>query len=104
MHVWLHALALMYELATLHCAANPKSSDWDLAQVCEATMMLLEDTEASGKLLLVHVNGKFYMWKPPGFRKSLVPVQAPGPGSGAARLPGIVRRSVPGMHAPPPHS
>ena len=61
-------------------------------------MMLLEDAEASGKLLLVHVNGKFYMWKPPGFRKSLVPVQAPGPGSGAARPPGSVRRSTAGIH------
>ena len=65
-------------------------------------MMLLEDAEASGKLLLVHVNGKFYMWKPPGFSKSLVPVQAPGPGSGAARPPDSVRRFVAGMHAPPP--
>ena len=57
----------------------------------EATLMLLEDAKASGKLLLVHVNGKFYMWKPPGFKKSLVPVQAPGPGSGAARPPVSVR-------------
>ena len=65
-------------------------------------MMLLEDTEASGKLLLVHVNGKFYMWKPPGFRKSLVPVQALGSGSGAARPPDTARRSIAGMHAPSP--
>lgn len=62
-------------------------------------MMLLEDAEASGKLLLVHVNGKFYTWKAPGFRKSLLPVQAPGLGSGAARPPGSVRRCTAGMHA-----
>ena len=38
--------------------------------------MLLEDDLAAGRLLMVHVNGKFYTWKPPGFRKSLVPVEA----------------------------
>lgn len=45
--------------------------------------MLLEDDEAAGKLLMVHVNGKFYTWKPPGFRKSLVPVEAAAAPAGA---------------------
>ena len=49
----------------------------------EATIMLLEDDEAAGKLLMVHVNGKFYTWKPPGFRKSLVPVEAAAAPAGA---------------------
>ena len=45
--------------------------------------MLLEDDEAAGRLLMVHVNGKFYTWKPPGFRKSLVPVEAAAAPAGA---------------------
>lgn len=45
--------------------------------------MLLEDDKAAGRLLMVHVNGKFYTWKPPGFRKSLVPVGAAAAPAGA---------------------
>ncbi len=49
----------------------------------EATLMLLEDEEAAGRLLMLHVNGKAYTWKPPGFRKSLVPVAGAPVGAGA---------------------
>jgi len=56
--------------------------------VSEATLMLLEDEEAAGRLLMLHVNGKAYTWKPPGFRKSLVPVADASGGAGASPLRG----------------
>jgi len=56
--------------------------------VSEATLMLLEDEEAAGRLLMLHVNGKAYTWKPPGFRKSLVPVADATGGAGASPLRG----------------
>lgn len=36
-----------------------------LTQVVEASLLLLEDDSAHGKILMVHVNGKFYEWTPP---------------------------------------
>ena len=35
------------------------------AQVVEACMLLVEDNNAVGRILMVHVNGKFYDWKAP---------------------------------------
>ena len=34
-------------------------------QVVEASLQLLEDESAYGRILMVHVNGKFYEWTPP---------------------------------------
>ena len=83
MHAWLAALSLTYWPGPDYLPVRESLHARRFWQVGEATMLLLEDAEASGKLLLVHVNGKFYTWKAPSFRKSLVPVQGAAAGSGA---------------------
>ncbi len=35
------------------------------AQVVEASMLLVEDNNAVGRILMVHVNGRFYDWNAP---------------------------------------
>ena len=34
-------------------------------QVVEASIMLLEDARAFGKVVMVHMNGRLYEWLPP---------------------------------------
>ena len=48
-------------------------------QIVEASLGLLEDESAYGKVLMVHVNGKLYEWTPPkGNLKQNTPGGAPG--------------------------
>ncbi len=48
-------------------------------QVVEASLQLLEDESAYGKILMVHVNGKFFEWTPPkGNLKQSTPSSASG--------------------------
>ena len=57
-----------------------------LAQVVEASMLLLEDARAFGKVVLVHINGRLYEWAPPpkGNLRELRPEAAPTGGGHAS--------------------
>lgn len=49
-------------------------------QVVEASLVLLEDPEAFGRVIMVHVNGRLYEWSPQ-FRANLRqirPAASPG--------------------------
>ena len=48
-------------------------------QIVEASVGMLEDESAYGKILMVHVNGKLYEWTPPkGNLKQSSPSSASG--------------------------
>ena len=52
----------------------------------EASLLLLEDEAAFGKVLMVHVNGRLYEWRPP--KGNLAQIRAPSQAAGApAKLP-----------------
>ena len=49
----------------------------------EASLLLLEDESAFGRVLMVHVNGRLYDWHPP--KGNLKQIRSPAQAAGALR-------------------
>ena len=49
---------------SVHTRRAPSEAAW-LAQVVEASLLLLEDESAHGKVLMVHASGRLYEWVAP---------------------------------------
>ena len=64
----------------------------------EASLGLLEDESAYGKVLMVHVNGKLYEWTPPkGNLKQSSPGGAPGQALASLTPPSSSHQLLPSL-------
>ena len=60
------------------------------SKVVEASLLLLEDDAAHGRVLMVHVNGRLYDWHPP--KGNLRQIRSPAQAAGARTPCCLIRR------------